>query len=65
MDEHTIEKHVSYATTVAELSDAWSFVMAHTDEFERPQISISPTWTYSDSGPPLKGFSVSVSGMAF
>lgn len=59
-----IEKHVSYSTSVSELTEAFVFVMSHVEEFKAPSIQIQAfsrlevededeTWT------PMFGVSVS------
>lgn len=60
-----IEMTTQYATTVINLTDAWSFVMEHIDKVgTAPSISISPVWTFSnDKEDPEQHFEVVVSGM--
>lgn len=60
-----VELTTRYATTVDELSDAFSFVMSHLDHVgSDPTISIGPVWSFNDlSDVPLRRFAVMVSGM--
>lgn len=38
------EKHVRYSTDVNTLTEAWTFIMSHVDEFAAPTIGIE-AWT--------------------
>lgn len=40
------EKHVRYNTDVDTLTDAWTFIMSHVDEFAAPTIGIE-AWARS------------------
>lgn len=51
-----------YAGWTPDLSAAWQFVMKHVDEFDRPDIAISPIWIYEDGEEEKQHFEVTVSG---
>lgn len=46
-----VEKHVRYVVTVKELTEAWAFIMEHTEEFARPSIEIQATSQYDTENP--------------
>lgn len=58
-----VEFTVQFATTVADLAAAWTFVMERIDEVgSDPSVSIDPKWRIGD-GEELRLFDVVVSGM--
>lgn len=61
------EKHVRYNTDVDTLTDAWTFIMSHVDEFAAPTIGIEAWVRYDyneslDSQEASTGYSASVHG---
>lgn len=44
------EKHVRYSTDVNTLTDAWTFIMGHVDEYTAPTIGIEAWTRYSLTG---------------
>lgn len=69
--EISVEKTTRYATNVAEMSDAWAFVMQRIDLLgPDPTVSISPVWTmeYCDNedcevgGHTVRSFNVIIAG---
>lgn len=65
-----VEVTTRYATTVDDLTAAWSFVMARVDQVgPNPSIKISPIWSYGvvdmdrDERDAPRQFEVVVSGM--
>jgi hypothetical protein len=70
MTNPPIERTITFTTTVDELTDAWSFIMANLPEVgPDPEVSIKPLWA-ADHDSPLadadywsRKFEVSVSGM--
>lgn len=41
------EKHVRYTTDVNTLTEAWTFIMGHVDEYDTPTISIESYVRYT------------------
>ena len=59
-----IERTLRFATNVADLSAAWSFVMEYVDRVgPAPSIEILPMWRFNDDDTSEQLFTVVVSGM--
>lgn len=48
------EKHVRYSTDVTTLTEAWTFIMGHVDEYTAPTIGIE-AWTRYDYNEDVEG----------
>lgn len=61
------EKHVRYTTDVTTLTEAWTFIMGHVDEYATPTIGIE-AWERSsynedaDRGEASTGYTASIHG---
>lgn len=57
-----IEVTTKYATTVSNLTEAWSFIMEHIDKVGLfPSVNIHPIWIFKDNEE-YKELEVSVEG---
>ena len=61
MNETEVTKSIEYSAIVDSLTEALSLVMAHTDEFTRPSISIYPIHVHGEEDME-EMFSVSIQG---
>ena len=58
-----IEVTTKYATTVSDLTQAWSFIMEHIDKVgTHPSVNIHPIWVFEDKEE-HRALEVSVEGM--
>lgn len=53
------EKHVRYSTDVNTLTEAWTFIMSHVDEYATPTIGIE---AYEYIGDNRTGYTASIHG---
>lgn len=64
MPDQVVERTVTFATVVDDLSEAWAFIMARLDGLGlSPSMTISPLWEYGEGEESVRRFEVSVSGM--
>ncbi len=61
MSDLEVTKSVEYSAIVDSLTEAFSLIMSHTDEFERPSISIYPIHVHGEDDME-EMFSVSIQG---
>lgn len=57
-------KNVEYKASVDTLAEAWSMIMSHTEEFERPSICIHPELYFDEDAEDSEasGYFVSIQG---